>query len=76
MMLFWQIVKWSIRLMLAVIVIAGMSACTMLGFNYASLETDNKPAPSPALTLPFDDDRDAKNNLLYHHHLCYHYFHY
>jgi len=67
MMLFWQIVKWSIRLMLAGIVIAGMSACTMLGFNYASLETDNKPAPSPALSLPFDDveTRATLENELY-----------
>lgn len=50
----WQIVKWSIRLILAGIVITGMSACTMLGLNYASLETENKPAPTPELTLPFD----------------------
>nr|WP_070960748.1 hypothetical protein [Hyphomonas sp. Mor2] len=55
MMLAWQIVKWTLRLMLAAIVIAGMSACTMLGLNYASLETENKPAPRPDLTLPFDD---------------------
>lgn len=67
MMLVWQIVKWSIRLVLAGIVIAGMSACTMLGLNYASLETDNKPAPSPALTLPFDEveTRATLENELY-----------
>lgn len=29
-----------------------MSSCTMLGLNYASLETDNKPDPMPALNLP------------------------
>ena len=67
MMLVWQIVKWSIRLALAGIVIGGMSACTMLGLNYASLDTENKPAASPALTLPFDDveTRATLENELY-----------
>jgi len=67
MMLIWQIVKWSVRLMLAAIIIAGMSACTMLGLNYASLETENRPAPTPALTLPFDDveTRATLENELY-----------
>lgn len=67
MMLIWQIVKWSIRLVLAAIIIAGMSACTMLGLNYASLETDNKAAPTPALSLPFDDveTRATLENELY-----------
>ncbi len=50
----WQTVKWAMRLVLFGIVLGGMSACTMLGLNYASLETDNKPVPRPALTLPFD----------------------
>ena len=49
-----QGLKWGMRLILAGIVIAMMSACTMLGLNYASLETENKPAPHPTLTLPFD----------------------
>lgn len=50
----WQTVKWAMRLVVFGIVLGGMSACTMLGLNYASLETDNKPVPRPALTLPFD----------------------
>jgi len=50
----WQTVKWAMRLVLFGIVLGGMSACTMLGLNYASLETENKPVPRPALTLPFD----------------------
>lgn len=50
-----QGLKWGIRLILAGIIIALMSACTMLGLNYASLETGNKPLPTPPLTLPFDD---------------------
>ena len=50
----WQSVKWTTRLILFGIVLGGMSACTMLGLNYASLETGNKPVPRPALTLPFD----------------------
>lgn len=50
----WQFLKWTMRLILGAIVIGGMSACTMLGLNYASLETDNRPAPTPEITLPFD----------------------
>lgn len=50
----WQILKWTMRLVLGAIVITGMSACTMLGLNYASLETDNRPAPTPEISLPFD----------------------
>jgi len=50
----WQTVKWAMRLVMFGIVLGGMSACTMLGLNYASLETDDKPAPRPTLTLPFD----------------------
>lgn len=52
----WQFLKWTMRLILGAIVIGGMSACTMLGLNYASLETDNRPAPTPDITLPFDAD--------------------
>ena len=67
MMLVWQIIKWSIRLILAGIIIGGMSACTMLGLNYASLDTANKPAVTPALTLPFDEveTRATLENELY-----------
>ena len=54
--MFLQILKWLFRLVLAGIILAVMSACTMLGLNYASLETDNKPVPIPDLTLPFDAD--------------------
>lgn len=39
-------------LVLILIVALVMSSCTMLGMNYASLETGNKPAPSPALDVP------------------------
>jgi hypothetical protein len=53
----WQILKWTMRLILGTIVVGGMSACTMLGLNYASLETDNRAAPTPDITLPFDSDR-------------------
>ena len=67
MILAWQIVKWTMRLILAAIILAGMSACTMLGLNYASLDTENKPAPTPELTLPFDDveTRATLENELY-----------
>lgn len=49
-----QMFKWLFRVILGGIILAGMSACTMLGLNYSSLETDNKPEPRPALTADFD----------------------
>ena len=52
--MFLRILKWIFRLIVGGIVIAGMSACTMLGLNYASLDTDNKPTAVPEITLPFD----------------------
>ena len=63
----WQFLKWTMRLILGAIVIGGMSACTMLGLNYASLETDNRPAPTPDITLPFDaeDAREILERELY-----------
>ncbi|MEL6860681.1 MAG: hypothetical protein AAGL11_02500 [Pseudomonadota bacterium] len=62
-----QGLKWIFRLILAGMTIALMSSCTMLGLNYASLNTDNKPAPTPTLTLPFDDveTRATLENELY-----------
>ncbi len=53
----WQTLKWSGRLLLAGVVLMGMSACTMLGLNYASLETENRQAPMPDITFPFDADQ-------------------
>ena len=52
-----QILKWTVRLILAVIVLSAMSACTMLGLNYASLETENRPDPKPALEAGFDPEQ-------------------
>ena len=52
-----QILKWTFRLVLAAIVLSAMSACTMLGLNYASLETENRPDPQPALDAGFDPDQ-------------------
>jgi hypothetical protein len=49
-----QGLKWGMRFILAGLIIAIMSACTMLGLNYASLETENKPPANPDLSLPFD----------------------
>ncbi|MEO1641745.1 MAG: hypothetical protein AAFR74_00310, partial [Pseudomonadota bacterium] len=44
-----QFVTWTLRAFLAVVIIAGMAACTTLGLNYASLEIDNKPEAWPQL---------------------------
>lgn len=48
------VLKWSVRLLLGAIFIGGLANCTMLGLNYSSLNTDNKAAPSPALSAEFD----------------------
>jgi len=50
-----QILKWAFRLVLGGGVLFGMSACTQLGLNYASLNTETKPAPRPALEIPVDE---------------------
>lgn len=49
-----EIFKWTVRVILFGFIGAGMTACTMLGLNYASLEIGNKDAPFPALTTEFD----------------------
>ncbi|MEO1324421.1 MAG: hypothetical protein AAFV59_15590 [Pseudomonadota bacterium] len=65
--MFLQILKWTFRVLLGAVILSGMSACTMLGLNYASLETDNKPIPRPTLDLPFDAaaTRETLENELY-----------
>lgn len=55
-----QILKWTFRLILAVIILSAMSACTMLGLNYASLETENRPDPKPALEAGFDPEQTRR----------------
>lgn len=49
-----RIIKWISQVFLFGIVAGGMAACTMLSLNYASLETDNKSVPSPAISPTFD----------------------
>ncbi|MEE2929661.1 MAG: hypothetical protein VX599_03015, partial [Pseudomonadota bacterium] len=55
-----QLLKWTVRLILAVIILSAMSACTMLGLNYASLETENRPEPRPVLDAGFDPDQTRR----------------
>ncbi|MEM9376889.1 MAG: hypothetical protein AAGA72_11775 [Pseudomonadota bacterium] len=52
--------KWITRLLLAGAVLLVASSCTMLGLNYASLDTENKPPARPELTLPFDIEATHK----------------
>ncbi len=47
-------IQWTGRAILLAFLILGLANCTMLGLNYASLETDNKPAITPALSADFD----------------------
>lgn len=44
-----SILTWTIRIILGLVVLIGMAACTTLGLNYASLEIDNKPEAWPQL---------------------------
>jgi len=45
-----RILKYVLATLAALVTLLVMSSCTMLGLNYASLETGNKPAPAPELT--------------------------
>ncbi|RAN35231.1 hypothetical protein HY3_09170 [Hyphomonas pacifica] len=47
-MIIWCLVRLPLLILILVLGLV-MSSCTMLGLNYASLEVDNKPAPSPAI---------------------------
>ncbi|MEZ5999181.1 alpha/beta hydrolase family protein [Hyphomonas sp.] len=47
----WFLARLPLLVLIFVVALV-MSSCTMLGMNYASLETANKPAPSPALDVP------------------------
>ncbi|MEQ9316383.1 MAG: hypothetical protein RLN72_11075 [Henriciella sp.] len=55
---------WLVRLVILVILVVGMSSCTMLGLNYASLEVDNKPDATPAITASSLADWDAQRPAL------------
>ena len=48
--LVWFLVRVPLLLLIFVTALI-MSSCTMLGLNYASLETANKPAPQPELNV-------------------------
>ncbi len=46
--------KWLARGGALIILTLGLANCTMLGLNYSSLDTQNKPAASPAIESDFD----------------------
>jgi len=50
--MFFRVLKWIGLTFLAGLTLVSAASCTMLGLNYASLETGNKPAPAPALDIP------------------------
>lgn len=50
--MFFRVLKWIGLTLLAGITLLVASSCTMLGLNYASLDTGNKAAPVPALDIP------------------------
>lgn len=50
--MFFRMLRWIGLTLLAGLTLLLASSCTMLGMNYASLETGNKPAVVPALDIP------------------------
>ena len=50
--MFFRVLKWIGLTLAAGVTLVAASSCTMLGLNYASLDTGNKPAPVPALDVP------------------------
>jgi len=49
--MFFRVLRWIGLTLLAGLTLLVASSCTMLGLNYASLETGNKPAAVPALDV-------------------------
>ncbi len=49
--MFFRILRWTGLTLLAGLTLLVASSCTMLGLNYASLDTGNKSAPVPALDI-------------------------
>ena len=45
-----RLIKYAVMLLASFIGLLMLTNCTMLGLNYASLETDNKPAAYPVIT--------------------------
>ncbi len=45
-----NLLGWLVKLAVLAAILLVMSSCTMLGLNYASLETDNKPEAVPPIT--------------------------
>lgn len=50
--MFLRVLRWLGISILAGLTLLVAASCTMLGLNYASLETANKPAAAPALDIP------------------------
>lgn len=64
MVIFLNVLGWTGRLIILVILVVGMSSCTMLGLNYASLDVDNKPDASPAITAASLSEWEARRPAL------------
>ena len=59
----WFLKRIPLLLLIGIVALV-MSNCTMLGLNYASLETDNKPTPQPPLkAATFAENSDAREGL-------------
>lgn len=59
----WFLVRLPLILLIFVMALV-MSSCTMLGLNYASLETANKPVPKPEINVAALLQDDAYRNQL------------
>lgn len=62
--MFFRILRWIGLTLLAGLTLLIASSCTMLGLNYASLETDNKPAAQPELDVAALMTPDGRQQLM------------
>lgn len=60
----WKIIKWTILAVLTLITLLVINNCTMLGLNYSSLETTNKPGPQPEIKAASLEDWEAQRPAL------------
>lgn len=64
MTLILKIAGWIVRIAAGFVFLLMLTNCTMLGLNYASLETANKPEARPAITAQSLDEWEAGRDAL------------
>lgn len=64
MALLLKLMGWFVRILCGLVLLTMLTNCTMLGLNYASLETANKPDARPAITAGSLDEWQAGRDAL------------